>query len=453
MPARRSRAGDTGRPLASRWLGRGAIGLLLVVGLGLYLADRAVTRQAASPFPLVSPLRYGPVLAHLFSPDAIPTEQLDGRQPPLRYTLRPGQTLASVLESLGIAGGEEYEIARAASEVTDLHRLRAGDPYTVFYREGRPSAVHVSVRDLGRLELVRTGGSWRADLVPYRRSTSLDSVRGTLDGLLETSIRQAGGEPTLAYAMADVLQWDLDFTRDLRLGDRFEVLYERVFLDGRYHELGRVLALRYDNGGRRLTAYRFGDGDDYYDHDGRPLRKMFLRSPLRYSRITSGFSNHRFHPILKAYRPHHGVDYGAPTGTPVRVTASGVVVSAGWEGGGGRMVRVRHPNGYLTAYLHLSRYAEGIRAGARVRQGDVVGYVGSSGLATASHLDYRVQLAGRWIDPLSLPNEPAPPIPDERLPAFRAWRDALDASLDEGVLSPEVVAAVTPADSVQTRLN
>jgi murein DD-endopeptidase MepM/ murein hydrolase activator NlpD len=183
----------------------------------------------------------------------------------------------------------------------------------------------------------------------------------------------------------------------------------------------------------------------YYDGEGRPLQKMFLRSPLPYSRVTSKFSQHRLHPVLGVFRPHYGVDYGAPTGTPVRVTANGTVVEAGWDGGGGRTVKVRHPNGYLTAYLHLSRFAEGVRPGSGVRQGELIGYVGSSGLATAPHLDYRIQLNGRWIDPLSLQLMPAEPVSPLRFAEFRAARDAMRRTLADGGESeaPAVAEATT----------
>jgi len=183
-------------------------------------------------------------------------------------------------------------------------------------------------------------------------------------------------------------------------------------------------------------AYRFGDPPGYYDGDGRPLRKLFLRSPLRYSRVTSRFSQRRFHPVLKRYRPHYGVDYGAPTGTPVRVTGSGTVAFAGWDRGGGRTVKVRHPNGFMTAYLHLSRFAAGIRSGRRVNQGDTIGYVGSTGLATGPHLDYRVQRNGRWLNPLAMEVEPAPPISEEQMPGFIARRDHLRQALTAGVPQP-----------------
>ena len=216
------------------------------------------------------------------------------------------------------------------------------------------------------------------------------------------------------------------------MGDRFEILYERVYLDGEFHRVGSILALIYENDDRRLEAYRFGDDGGHYDGEGRPLRKLFLRSPLRYSRVTSGFSSRRFHPVLKQYRPHYGIDSGAPAGTPVRVTGSGVVQSAGWDRGGGKTIKVRHPNGYMTAYLHLSRFAQGIQSGKRVGQGEVIGYVGSTGLANGPHLDYRMQRDGRWMNPLTLKSKPAEPIPTQLLQEFESWGDLLRAALKSG---------------------
>jgi murein DD-endopeptidase MepM/ murein hydrolase activator NlpD len=417
------------------------IGSLLVVGVGTHLAATRIEADSSAAYPLAPTLRYHAARAYLLSPDAVFWGDATAETVPLQKTLRSGETLASILDELNLPGEEARQAVEVAAGLTNLRRLRSGDDYTVFFQGAQVAAIHIAVRDQGRLELVRSGQDWSGGFAPYDRRVSLRGVQGELDGLLDDAIRGAGGDAMLAYSMADVLQWDLDFNRDLRLGDRFEVLYERVFLDQRFHGVGDVLALAYESGGRRLTAYQYGDAGAYYDVEGRPLQKMFLRSPLRYSRVTSGFSNRRFHPVLKTYRPHYGVDYGAPAGTPVRATANGVVASAGWEKGGGRTVRLRHANGYLTAYLHLSGFAEGIRGGTRVRQSQTIGFVGSSGLATAAHLDYRVQLSGRWINPLSLHNEPAPPIPEEELAEFFAWRDALDASLREGAPRPEILVA------------
>ena len=228
---------------------------------------------------------------------------------------------------------------------------------------------------------------------------------------------EAGAPGMLAYRLGDVLQWDLDFTRDLRVGDAFKIVFERVVIEGRSERIGNVLAVSYTNRGELIEAFRFEDLG-YYDADGRPLRKQFLRSPLAFSRVTSRFSSRRFHPVLKVHRPHYGVDYGAPVGTPVRVTANGTVVSAGWSKGGGNVVKVRHPNGFVTSYLHLSKFASIAKRGGRVTQGQVVGFVGSTGLATGPHLDYRVQQSGRYLDPLSLKSEPAPPLGADDLVRF-----------------------------------
>ena len=319
------------------------------------------------------------------------------------------------------------------SEVLDPRKLRAREAfYSMVHRDEGLIGVTLPRRGQGVVVAKRNGGDWTSRYRPYRRSHIRRLVSGELRGALETSIRRAGGPANLADGMARVLQWDLDFNRDLRVGDRFEILFDELLLDGKIQGVAEVHALRYRNRDRWLEAYSFseeGSGDRgsnrYYDADGQPLRRQFLRSPLPYSRVTSRFSLSRFHPILKRRMPHYGVDYGAPVGTPVRATADGTVLSAGVRGGGGRTVRLRHPNGYLTAYLHLSAYAQGIRSGARVDQGQVIGYVGSSGLSTGPHLDYRVQRNGRWINPANLVSEPVPPLADAVLPAFFERRDAL----------------------------
>jgi len=290
---------------------------------------------------------------------------------------------------------------------------------------------------LGPQVAERRGGVWTSRYRPYQRTEVRRTVRGEVRGGLESSLRVAGGPTSLAVSMAGVLQWDLDFNRDLRLGDEFEVLFDELLLDGEHERVLVVHALRYRNRDRWHEAFRYTGAEDdrsnyYYNADGQPLRRQFLSSPLPYSRVTSRFSMSRFHPILKRRMPHYGVDYGAPVGTPVRATASGTVLSAGVRGGGGRTVRLKHPHDYLTAYLHLPRYGEGIRAGARVEQGQVIGYVGSSGLSTGPHLDYRVQHRGRWINPARLTNDRIPPLAGDQLGPFLERRDALRRELRGG---------------------
>jgi murein DD-endopeptidase MepM/ murein hydrolase activator NlpD len=405
---------------------RVVVPLLLVVGIcALIATTRERDRPTAVPLPLLPTPPYDGALGGQ-GERPLPFADVDVPEP---FTVRRRQTLAAVLDEMGVGRREAHDVGLALGEHVDVRRIRAGEQGdATFDDSGQLARLRLELAGKGRVELVRGDEGWTGTWQAAVRRVEVRRVRASLDSFLESAIREAGGDPRVAYKMSNVLQWDLDFNRDLRKGDRFEVLYEDVTLDGARTGPDAVLAMTYDNRGRRYEAYRYGDGG-YYDAAGKPLQKMFLRSPLTFSRVTSRFSHKRFHPILKVNRPHYGVDYGAPTGTPVRVTASGTIYSTGYTKGGGNTIKVRHPNGYLTAYLHLSRYAKGLYKGKSVRQEDVIGYVGSTGLATAPHLDYRVQKNGRWIDPLKLPNEPAEPIPEDELALFFAHRDELRVRL------------------------
>ncbi len=249
-----------------------------------------------------------------------------------------------------------------------------------------------------------------------------------------------GEEDALAYDLAErCFGWDIDFYTDLRRGDTFRIVVEKKLLDGKFAGYRNILAAEFVNDGKVFQAYRFVYPDtgaaDYFDEVGLSKRKEFLKSPFKYgAHVTSRFSGSRLHPIYKVYRPHFGVDYGAPLGTPVQATADGKVVFVGWEGGSGRMVRIQHKNSYETKYLHLGGFGPGIRAGAQVRGGDVVGYVGSSGDSTGPHLDYRVSYHGSPINPLGQKFKPADPVRKEYLEAYkseaarlRAWLEARQA--------------------------
>jgi murein DD-endopeptidase MepM/ murein hydrolase activator NlpD len=418
--------------------------ILLAVGLSLTTQDLEAYNQ--SPYPL-------PPTPRFHQRATLPTEAtglIDQARIPVEFRLMRGETVTDVFEKLGLQGTEARAATDALSERLNLRKLKAGNQYSAFFNpDSSLSSFELTLEGSGRVEMSRGESGWNVDWQPFERITRMRAIRGTLDGSFDTSIRQAGGPTGLSYRMADVLQWDLDFTRDLKRGDRFEILYEEILLEGQPHSVGSVHALVYESQGRRHEAYRYGDSGTYYDGEGRPLKKMFLRSPLRYSRITSGFTTRRFHPVLKSYRPHWGVDYGAPTGTPVQVTANGVVTFSGWDRGGGKVVKVRHAGGYVTAYLHLSRFASGVRPGARVRQGDIIAYSGATGLASGPHLDYRVQHNGRWIDPLTLKSVRDEPIPRTQLAAFRNWRNGVLTGLQTGKL-PEGFRM--PGRGTETRL-
>ncbi len=423
------------------------VGLALAAG-GLTLATRQLDQVVRSPYPLPRTVPYRVAVAAF---PAVPEVDLAAVRQippvPVERHFDRGQTLGSALADLGLDASDTAAVSAALTGYVDVRRIRPGDRYAAYLGPaGRVRALQFVVAGKGRVRLERARDGWDPRWVPFERDVVRRSLSGTVDGSLVGAVAAAGGPLELAYRMADVLQWDIDFTRDLRAGDRFEVAYDEVELDGRRSGIGEVWAVAFDNGGRRLEAYRFGDDGAYYDAEGRPLRKMFLRSPLRFSHVTSRFSSRRLHPVLKVYRPHFGVDYRAAVGTPVRATAGGVVTFAGWSRGGGKMVKVRHPNGYLTAYLHLSRFGAGVHPGRRVAQGDVIAYSGATGMVTAPHLDYRVQKDGRWIDPMSLRNVPAEPIAESRLAAFVTWRDACRAALDAGAPLPAVETTTALAE-------
>ena len=354
--------------------------------------------------------------------EPISVEAMDPFHPPVSTEVRPGDTIESV--SRRLAGDEWRRWRDALVTELDPRRLLPGTRF-----EGRCTPrgeleeLTVSLDRRSALHLVRDEDDIRVEMNVRPVASEVVRIEGEVTSSLFGAVEDAGARPELAVEMAQVFQWDIDFFRDVRAGDRFVAIVDRQKVDDEFFGYGTLFAARYVNDGRTYDAVVYPDDDGrlgYYDVEGRALRKQFLRSPLKFSRITSRFSMSRFHPVLKRRLPHYGVDYGAPVGTPVLVTADGTVSFLGRNGGAGRMIRVRHPNGYVTHYLHLSRYASGIRKGARVVQGQVIGYVGSSGLSTGPHLDYRVQQNDRWINPLTISSPPTKPLDASRIQRFLA---------------------------------
>jgi murein DD-endopeptidase MepM/ murein hydrolase activator NlpD len=370
-----------------------------------------------------------------------------------RGVLRQGETLSTLLGRLGVPAADVSSWLSAAGSELALRSLPVG------------LVVEVETRFPGQIRALRLTPDWRTTvvveasgdgLVARREARPVDRqlvvLRGELHSSLFEAVSACGGNDTLAVALADLFAWDVDFHREVRDGDSFALLVERIASDGKTVAYGPILAATYTNQGRRLAAVRYAppaSAPSYYDERGRPLRKQFLRAPLRFSRVTSRYSLSRLHPILGIRMPHWGVDYGAPVGTPVMVTADGVVVSAGWHDGGGKAVAVRHAGGFVTTYMHLSRFAAGIVPGRRVEQGQVIGYVGATGLATGPHLDYRVTQNGRHVNPMSIGRKPAPPLPAASLPGFLAWAEKTLRLLNvSGPLDAERSAAVEAAAPV-----
>lgn len=411
--------------------------IFLLLGM-VSLLGYSLSRVAPADEPVA------PLISAAETMPAAPTPEKAEPPSSRAFTFRSGTTFGQLFSEFGLAANEIPVAVSAMSRYVDVRKVRAGEGgFAYFDHDERLVELRFKVSQKGWLTLARRAAqdevAWDASWRDLVKTVEVRKIEGELRSFLFEDLQRAGGSPQLAYTMSDVLQWDLDFDRDLQLGDRFGVVYEEVSLDGEKSGPGRILALYYDNSGKRHEAYLYtGEqgAPGYYDGEGRPLQKMFLRSPLPFMRVTSKFSHSRLHPILKVYRPHYGVDLGAPYGTPVRATASGTVTFARSSGGAGLMVTLRHTQGIESSYLHLSKIASGIRVGARVSQGEVLGNVGNSGHSTGAHLDYRIKKNGQYLDPMSLKNQPADPIAQYRLADFLKQRDRFRASL-HGAASPE----------------
>lgn len=352
----------------------------------------------------------------------------------------------------------------AARPVFDLRQLRTDRPYRLVRSiDGMLREFEYQIDADRFLRIVSRNRQQPAlldaEVVPYEKETVVASIQGHIDAdhpSVIAAMEETGETVQLAMSLAGIFGGQIDFESDLQQGDRFEVLVEKSSHDGQFSGYGAILGARFLTDGRDLRAIQWTDSStgrfDYYDENGRSLKRFFLRTPLKFEpRVTSGFSRNRLHPVFRTYRAHLGIDYAAPTGAPVVAAANGTVLSAGWSGGGGNMVHLRHSSGFETYYLHLSSIARGVRAGARVDQGQLIGRVGATGTATGPHLDYRLKKNGIFVNPLTehrkLP--PGEPISAAQLAAFRAHRDdtlrAMETQVAEAPRNkPDAIAAVQP---------
>ena len=353
-------------------------------------------------------------------------------------------------------------VVQAALDVFDLRKLRADQPYRL--ERTFSGAIRELVVRIDRdrfLRVVGTSGAgaapapaFDAQVVSYEKRVEVSAMRGYIDrdhSSIVAAMNEHGESVVLAMALADVFGGDIDFSNDLQVGDSFDLVFEKVYTDGEFAGYGDVLAAEFRNDGRVVTATRFtapGSEPGYYDDRGRSMKRFFLRSPLKFEpRVSSGFSYRRLHPVLGTWRAHPAIDYVAPVGAPVIAVASGVVTRAGWAGGGGNTVAIRHNNGYESNYLHLSKID--VRAGQHISQGALIGKVGRTGLATGPHLDYRLKKNGQWVNPLvehrKLP--PGEPIAAQHMALFQAARERFVQQLAGlGPLEPSAIANANVTD-------
>ncbi|HXZ18699.1 MAG TPA: peptidoglycan DD-metalloendopeptidase family protein [Candidatus Acidoferrales bacterium] len=364
---------------------------------------------------------------------------------------RSGQIFSGSLAAMGVAPDSIGPILLAAQSVFDFRHFRAGHELSIGRSVmGQLRAVSYRIDPEHELWIAPLAGNFHAEIKPIPITTENAGIAGRVENSLFNAVTDAGERAELALSLADIFGWDMDFNTDTRPGDTFRLVVEKKkYADGTLALYGRILLAEYVNAGHRYQAVLFHDAEGhpaYYGEDGKALKKAFLRSPLVFhAPITSHFSYSRFHPILKIYRPHLGIDYGAPEGAPVQTIGSGRVIYAAQSGGEGNMVRIRHTNGYETMYMHLSRIL--VRNGQQVEQGQRIGLVGHTGLATGPHLDFRIKQNGvyRNFETLKLP--PADPVSRAQLPQFIADRDRWIALLPS--TGPQVAQAIPPATPVR----
>jgi len=321
----------------------------------------------------------------------------------LSTTIRHGETISESILSADISSQQTYSITQALKSVFNPKKSKPGDILKLKeYPDGRLLLEYFP----NSLKYYAVEESEEGIFSAYEREIPVHKVimgaKASIQSSVYESMRKQKIEVDLIYRFTDIFAWEIDFFTETRKGDALKLIWEQhLSPEGKVVTQGRILAAQYINEGRTHTAIFFKDEEnhsDYYTSQGKSLRRSFLRSPLNYRRISSGFSRNRLHPILRTYRPHLGIDYAAPTGTPVWTVAEGTVTFVGWDGGNGRYIKIKHAQGITTSYGHLSRYAKGIKKGTKVKQGQIIAYVGSTGLSTGPHLDFRITQNNRYVD-------------------------------------------------------
>lgn len=360
-----------------------------------------------------------------------------------RYTLEHhkveiGDTWGRIFEQYGIGGAQLSEIDMKAKDICPLNQIRLGNKYMTFIKDDsldthldylvyQKNLVEYVVFGFVNDSITVTQGSREVTLKRQKRSATIDSS-------LWGAIISERLPFSLAAEMEEIYQWTIDFF-GIQAGDSFTVIYDEKFIDTVSIGIGKVWGAKFHHMGKDVYAIPFPQGGkvQYWEYDGGSLRKQLLKAPLKFTRISSKFSNARYHPVLHVYKPHHGVDYAAPSGTPVRSVDDGTVISKGFQGAAGNMLKIKHPGNLTSGYMHLKTFAKGIAVGKRVQQGQVIGYVGSTGRSTGPHLDFRIWKGSTPINPLKIPQQPSEPISKDNREKFEWVRDRIVAELEGDV--------------------
>lgn len=399
------------------------IGLAGMVSLSLVLtACRNTPAQSVEPTPLLA--AHTDTLRQTRDPYGLPRELYFVE----KAKVRRNQTLSDLLQPLGLSMQEIHTVSLLPDSLINERKIRQGNTclyYTLADTSRRDPlhapSVFIYEKDLLNFVVIRIGSD---SIWAKNGKKPVDIKKRVASGTIETSLWESmlaiDANPMLAVELSEIYAWSIDFF-GLQQGDRYKVIYEESFVDSSSLGIDKVIGAWIYHSGTDFWAIPFVQDSvrSFFDEEGNSLRKAFLKAPLRFSRISSGFSHSRYHPILKIRRPHHGIDYAAPTGTPVHTVGDGMITQVGYQkSGGGNFVKIKHNSVYSTTYMHLSGFGKGVRQGAYVKQGDVIGYVGSSGLATGPHLDFRFYRNGSAVNPLRVEAPPVEPIHEENIQAY-----------------------------------
>ena len=392
-------------------------------------------------------------------PASVPAAEPSARPVVIQGTVKKGETISSLLGEW-LAPRDIELLARRSRGVFSLRKIRQGRPYAVRILDGAFQSFEYEIDSEEKLIRAEPDG-FAVDREPIACRVAIVPVCGTIQTSLSEAVDEIGESPVLALKLVDIFGWDVDFVLDVRAGDSFKAIVEKRYRDGEFAGYGRILAAEFINRGKTYQGFLFENREghpEYYDAKGRSLRRAFLKAPLHYAHISSRFSWHRFHPIKKKWCPHPAIDYAAPVGTPVRTVGDGVVSATGYDRGGGNYIKIRHNSVYQTCYMHLSRFARGIKKGRKVHQGQIIGYVGNTGMSTGPHLDFRMKKNGRFVNPARIIAPASPPVPRERIEAFRetvrpllARLDAVKVPVAVADLGSGTAAAAPPGAANKTR--
>ncbi|GAA0795439.1 peptidoglycan DD-metalloendopeptidase family protein [Marinobacterium sediminicola] len=352
----------------------------------------------------------------------------------VEYPVKSGDNLTTLFKRAGLGPRDVYRISQAVSGSDALSRLRPGQTLAFLIEDGLLRKLRHAQDRLNTTLIELTDTGYQVQQLERTPESRTAYAEGTITRSLFLDASEAGLSNKTIMQLAEIFGWDIDFALDIREGDRFRILYEQDYLDDAPLDQSRILAAEFINQGKTFSAIRFTDSkgnSQYFAPDGRSMRKAFLRSPVDFSRISSRFKPERYHPVLGKKRPHRGVDYAAATGTPIKAAGDGKIIWRGTKGGYGRTIILQHGGNITTLYAHLSRYQKGLNNGARVKQGQVIGYVGASGLATGPHLHYEFRSNGVHKNPLTVALPAAEPVASEERAAFQAESERLLAVLNQ----------------------